>query len=74
MQYDLLNSNLSAACETKLGEAGVGVGMRIGWWAKYSVGRAVAICPFGPFPARRGGGAGVGCVHDILALINHLSV
>ena len=68
MQYDLLNSNLSAAYETKLGEAGVGVGMRIGWWAKYSSGqRAVAICPsaLSALSLREGGGADVGCVHDI---------
>ena len=50
MQYDLLNSNLSAAYETKLGEAGVGVGMRIGWWAKYSSGQSGRNFALLPFP------------------------
>ena len=68
MQYDLLNSNLSAAHETKLGEAGVGVGMRIGWWAKYSSGQSGGnFCPFAisALSLREGGGADVGCVHDM---------
>ena len=73
MQYDLLNSNLSAAYETKLGEAGVGVGMQI-WLVGEVLRQSGGNLPFRPFPCEKGGGAGVGCVHNILALINHLSV
>ena len=63
MQYDLLNSNLTAAYETKLGEAGIGVGMRIGWWAKYSSGQSGGnFCPFAlsALSLREGGWCGCG--------------
>ena len=57
MQYDLLNSNLSAAYETKLGGRGSGLVRELVGGRSAQVGRTVAILafwPFGPFPERRG--------------------